>query len=64
MELNKAIDIMLTANGSKPYGNRELVTVTEFVEAINVVLDAMRSEITTSEAMKWCLEHRPPSDKE
>lgn len=61
MELNEAVDIMLTANGSSLDSHRESVTVMEFVEAINVVLDAMRNEITTSDAMKWCLDHRPPS---
>lgn len=54
MELNEAIDIVLSANG----GERS-VPVVEFVEATNVVLDVMRSEITTSEAIKWCVEHKP-----
>lgn len=57
MSLDKAIDIVLSANG----GERP-VAVTEFVEATNVVLDAMRSEITTSEAIKWCLKHRPSGE--
>lgn len=57
MELNEAIDIVLSANG----GERP-VPVIEFVEATNVVLDAMRSEITTSEAVKWCLEHKPEGE--
>lgn len=57
MELNKAIEVVLDANG----GNRP-VSVTEFVEATNVVLDAMRSEITTSEAVKWCIEHKPQGE--
>lgn len=57
MELSKAIEIVLDASG----GNRP-VPVTEFVEAINVVLDTMRSEITTSEAIKWCLEYRPKGE--
>ena len=53
MELNEAIEIMLDANN----GNRP-VPVTEFVEASNTVLDTMRNEITTSEVMKWCIEHK------
>lgn len=57
MELDKAIEIVLAANG----GERP-IPVTEFVEATNVVLDAMRNEITTSEAVKWCLKHRPPAE--
>lgn len=57
MELNKAIEIVLSANG----GERP-VAVTEFVEATDIVLNAMRSEITTSEAIKWCFEHRPSGE--
>lgn len=53
MELNEAIEIMLDANnGERP------VPVIEFVEASNTVLDAMRNEITTSQVMKWCFEHK------
>lgn len=54
MELYEAIDIVLSANGGK-----RPVAVTEFVEATNVVLDAMQNEITTSEVVKWCIEHKP-----
>ena len=57
MDLYKAIEIVLDANG----GNRP-VSVTEFVEAINVVLDAMRKEITASEAIKCCIEHTPQGE--
>lgn len=57
MELSKAIEIVLDASG----GNRP-VPITEFVEATNVVLDAMRKEITTSEAVKWCLEYKPKGE--
>lgn len=57
MDLYEAIDIVLSASG----GNRP-VPVTEFVEATNVVLDAIRKEITTSEAIKWCIEHTPQGD--
>lgn len=57
MNLYEAIEIVLSVNnGERP------VAVTEFVEAINVVLDAMRSEITASEAIKWCLEHKPEGE--
>lgn len=56
MELNEAIDIVLGANnGERP------VTVTEYVKAVNVVLDVMRNEITTGEMVKWCIEHKPSS---
>lgn len=58
MELNEAIEIMLDANN----GNRP-VPVMEFVEATDVVLDAMRNEITTSDAIRWCIAHRPTSQK-
>lgn len=56
MELNEAIEIILIANGGGG-----AVPATEFIEATNVVLDAMRNEITMSEAVKWCKEHMPPS---
>lgn len=56
MELIEAIDIVLSANGGK-----RPVLISEFVEATNVVLDAMRGEITTSEVIKWCVEHEPSS---
>lgn len=56
MELNEAIEILLDANN----GNRP-VPVAEFVEATDVVLDAMRNEITTSDAIKWCIANRPES---
>lgn len=56
MELNEAIEIMLDANnGKRP------VPVMEFVEATDVVLDAMRKEITMSEAVTWCMANRPES---
>lgn len=57
MELSKAIEIVLDANG----GNRP-ITVTEFVEATDVVLEAMRSEITMSEVVKWCMEYKPKGE--
>lgn len=53
MELNKAIEIMLSANNGD-----SIIGITEFVEATDVVLDAMRNEITTSEMIKWCYRHR------
>lgn len=56
MELNEAIEVIISANG----GGRP-VPVVEFVEASNVILDSMRSEITTAEIIKWCREHMPPS---
>ena len=58
MELEKAIEILLDANN----GNRP-VPVTKFVEASNIVLDVMRNEITTSQIMKWCIDHRPTSQR-
>lgn len=58
MDLYKAIEIVLGANnGERP------VAVTEYVEAINVVLDAMRSEITMSEAVKWCAKQDIPFER-
>lgn len=53
MDLYKAIEIVLSFNsGKRP------IEVKEFVKAINIVLDAMRSEITKEELIKWCLEHK------
>lgn len=57
MELSKAIEIVLDV-----YGGNRPVSVTELAEAIDVVLEAMRSEITTSEAIKWCIEHKPQGE--
>lgn len=58
MELNEAIEIMLDANnGKRP------VPVIEFVEATDVVLDAMRKEITMSEAVTWCMANRPKGEE-
>lgn len=61
MELNEAIEIMLSATGCN--GKYVSVTVTDFTKAINVILNAMRDEITTSDALKWCLEHRPKGEE-
>lgn len=58
MELEKAIQTFLDAcEGARP------VPVEEFIQAMDIVLDAMRSEITTTQAVKWCREHRPTSQK-
>lgn len=59
MELYEAIDIVLGANnGERP------IAVTEYVKATNVILDAMRDEITTTEMVRWCSGHRPFSQKD
>lgn len=55
MELSKAIEIVFDVYGG---GNRP-VSGTELAEATDVVLEAMRSEITISEVLKWCIEHTP-----
>lgn len=61
MELNEAIEIMLSATGHN--GKYDSVSVIDFTKAINVVLDAMRDEITTSDALKWCINHRPKGEE-
>lgn len=36
--------------------NGKSVTVDDFVKAIHIVTEAMRTEITIQEALKWCIE--------